>query len=693
MRRAVPDRARRALLGYALPVALGGSAGWPGKVWGQTPELAEVAGAAVERLCAAIARGPQLEQLRLSPDGRQFAALIRSETHSQLAVRALAGGPWRPLMATDNLEFQLSWLVWASPERLLLSLRYPGTRALSAFNQTDTVETRLLSLAADGSGTPLNLGRPVAGQIVQDQVVDLLPEDGEHILLAQRDARLVAQTGVYRVNLLTGARRLVQDSLPHVQAWLSDAQHRVRVGLAYEEGRFALWVCDPERRRWRVLRHFGHLDAQALQPLGFGLDPQRLYVLAEAAGRRGLYTLDLSQTEPEPQALRLPSEGDLGGQLLRSTRDGEALGLISADLGGELAAWDPGLKALLAGIEQALPGRSNRLLQLARRDELYLLLSAANGDPGAYLVGDRQRGSLEPLGERYPELVGAALPRKHALRLRARDGLVLQGFVSLPPGLRPEQARNLPLVVLPHGGPQAQDSAAFDDFSAYIALRGHAVLQLNFRGSTGQGRTVLEAGLQRWGLEMQDDLEDGVAELARRGWIDARRVAIVGASYGGYAALMGVAKTPRLYRGAMALAAPSDLVELLRETEHGRTLFAPAAAARQIGRLATDRPRLEATSPRRLAARIEVPVVLMHGTQDRQVPFEHSVWMAEALQAAGKPVRLLRLERGDHQLSHLPHRRAFFAALDGFLKQVLGPAETPARPAPLSGSAPDRAGS
>jgi hypothetical protein len=111
VRRAVPDRARRALLGHALPVALGGSAGWPGKVWGQTPELAEVAGAAVERLCAAIARGPQLEQLRLSPDGRQFAALIRSETHSQLAVRALAGGPWRPLMATDNLEFQLSWLV------------------------------------------------------------------------------------------------------------------------------------------------------------------------------------------------------------------------------------------------------------------------------------------------------------------------------------------------------------------------------------------------------------------------------------------------------------------------------------------------------------------------------------------------------------------------------------------------------
>jgi dipeptidyl aminopeptidase/acylaminoacyl peptidase len=202
-----------------------------------------------------------------------------------------------------------------------------------------------------------------------------------------------------------------------------------------------------------------------------------------------------------------------------------------------------------------------------------------------------------------------------------------------------------------------------------MADRGYAVFQPNFRGSTGYGKPFMDAGLRRWGLEMQDDLSDGVAELVRLGIADAKRVVIVGASYGGYAALMGVCKTPQLYRGAFAFAPVTDLVELTAEAGQ---FTRREAIRKQIGETSDDKERLLATSPRFLADRIEKPVVLVHGTHDRQAQYDHSVWMAEELKAKGKTYKFVTLDRGDHQLSHLPYRKQVFELLETFLAQTAG---------------------
>jgi pimeloyl-ACP methyl ester carboxylesterase len=630
---------------------------------------------------ADFARGPLLRGVQLSPDGKQFAAFMQNGKHTLLMTRAVKkgadGGPaaYKNLLATDNLEYQFNWLRWVGPERLVVSLRFPSERRLSQFHSGDSMETRLISIGTDGA-EPINLGRRKNDDktfvaLDQDDVVDWLPQDGEHILLALPDARLAIEPAVFKVNLKTGSRRLVHHSRADFRSWLTDAQHRVRVGIAYKDERWTLWANDADGSNWRALRSWGRLDKDRITPLGFGLDPNLLYVLADHLGRRALFTLDLGQPEAPLQfRFKHPLDADLNGRLLHSTETGEAVGIVANVASAGPLFWDAGHKALAGGIDKALPKRANQLLQLTDADQVYLLRTAALGEPGEYMVGDRRQGTLELLSEIEPQLDPARLARKKSIHFKARDGLALQAFLSLPKDVAPKA---LPLVVLVHGGPQSHDTTAYDGWPAFIAARGYAVLQVNFRGSSGAGQALIEAGQKRWGLEMQDDLSDGVAELVKRGIADPQRVAIVGASYGGYAALMGVVKTPQQYRGAFAFAPLSDLVELVREVENQNTIYVSSLWQRQLGRLSSDRERLAATSPRLQADKISVPVVLIHGTLDRQAPYEHSVWMADALKAAGKDVRFISQERGDHQLSHQPYRLQFFQELDAFLLKVLGP--------------------
>jgi dipeptidyl aminopeptidase/acylaminoacyl peptidase len=234
-------------------------------------------------------------------------------------------------------------------------------------------------------------------------------------------------------------------------------------------------------------------------------------------------------------------------------------------------------------------------------------------------------------------------------------------------------------VLLPHGGPIAMDSNDFDPLVQFLADRGYAVLQVNFRGSAGFGHAHMSAGLKRWGLEMQDDLSDAVKWLTESGVADPARVCIVGGSYGGYAALMGGAKTPELYRCVVSFAGVSDLIDL--GAHEAAFLNGRAVYAEQVGSLWSDRDRLKATSPSRLAAQFRAPVLLLHGTLDRSVPFEQSESMADALRSEGRRFRFVKQEGGDHHLSGQAQRTEFYREIETFLAEHLAPAGAgPAQP-------------
>ena len=619
-------------------------------------------------------RRPLMERVSLSPDGKKMAAIINNGSQSLLITRSLAGGAIVTVMNTDNLEFLFNWFRWVNNDRLVVSLRYPYQRQIPYSTRViNTMETRLLSVDADG-GNAINVLRSkglsgaTGWAIDQDNVIDWLPEDGKHILLGLPDTDQDRDSSVFKINVYTGARQHYHGTLPDVRNWATDQAHRVRIGVGFnDKSETVVWVSDIEGKNWRVLSKFAAFASDAILPVGFGLDPHILYVTARHAGLQALHTVDLRQPKIDPKLIVAHPRFDLSGSLLYN-KAGEAIGFANRSQDSTVLYWDESYKAWKQQIDQALPERRNTISSVSKDETLCVVVSEAPDMPPDFFLCAKDGSKPRLLSRTFPELVGKELSFKQEFSFNARDGLNISCYLSLPPG---SKGKNLPFVVFPHGGPQASDGPEFDNWVAFMADRGYAVLQVNYRGSTGYGQAFMDAGLRRWGLEMQDDLTDAVAAVVKKGLADPARVAIVGASYGGYAALMGVCKTPKLYQGAFAFAPVVDLVELVADAGQFR---ARESVRRQIGEASDDKPRLKETSPNLLAAKIEVPVVLIHGTHDRQAEYQHSVWMADALKANGKKYKFTTQDKGDHQLSHLPYRKQLFEQLETFLLETLGKA-------------------
>jgi dipeptidyl aminopeptidase/acylaminoacyl peptidase len=617
---------------------------------------------------------PALTDVALAPDGRHTAGLLNDGERTVLVTREVAGGDVKQVMETDNLKFHFDGVHWVNDHRLVISVRFPAQRGF-----VGTEETRLFAVDADGgklvnlANRLLNVGRTRVQQR-QDRVIDWLPQDGQHVLLDLPDTNRV-DPAVYEVDVDTGLRHMMKSSEQHVRRWLSDAQHRVRIGVRQVQSRdtttYEIRGCDPDGKNWHTLWTFND-PSDGVWPIGFGLDPQELWVEAQQDGRQALFTVRLDQPDL-PRTLRLADPRfDVEGRLLRSP-DGAVIGLRSGsdrepDDQSRSDLWDPAWQGVARDLDQRLPQRDNQLLDISRDGQRYLVFSSGNGQPGEFFLGDRADHSLTLVGKAYPALVPAQLARKELVNVPARDGLSLDAYLTLPVGHR-QDAGPLPFVLLPHGGPQVRNGRDFDAWTAFLANRGYAVLQVNFRGSTGYGRDFMEAGLQRWGLEMQDDLSDAVKWAVAQGVADPKRVCIVGADYGGYAALMGLAKTPELYRCGVSVGGPSNLVDLVRF--RSEFVGGKAAARRSIGDAWDDSDKLRATSPALLVDRIRAPVLLVHGTDDRRIPVAQSEDMAEALRHAGKPYQFLEQENGDHQMDNNGQRLEFFRTLERFLDQNL----------------------
>jgi dipeptidyl aminopeptidase/acylaminoacyl peptidase len=681
---------RRPLTRLAVVAALLASDPW---AMAALPEAAAPAASSAAAPRAPVARLPVerfaslplLSQVALSPDGQRFSALLNEAGQTVLVTRAVSGQqPMKAVLTSDNKEVFFNWVRWVSDERLLVSIRFASRR-----NFVATVETRLISVRPDGTGlTSLvrNAPRPgmLAGtpsQQIQDRVVDMLQGDGQHVLMALSEPERVLPA-VYKVNIETGERRMVKSPERGVYQWTTDATHRVRVGLRSTGNAWEVLASDPDGKNWRTLWSFGDTE-DAVWPMGFGLDPQELYVRAHHEGRLAVFSVRLDDPAL-PRRLRLADpKVDVEGQLMHSPVTGEVVGLRGsgtddAEGGSRSELWSPAWQALAREVDGRMPpGSDNRLRGMSRDERRYLVYTSGNGRPGRYFLGDRDTGQLSLLGETHPNLPPELLVGKHLQSIQSRDGLALNAFLTLPAGrARGDGLGPLPMVLLPHGGAHSRDGDDFDAWTEFLANRGLAVLQVNFRGSSGYGHAFRSAGLKRWGLEMQDDLTDAVRWSVDQGVSDPKRICIVGASYGGYAALMGAVKTPELYRCAVSFAGVSDVLDLI--DHQSDYIGGRAAAERLIGKAWGDRERLKATSPALHAERIAAPVLLLHGSADRVVPVEQSRVMAKALKRAGKPHRYIEQEGGDHDLSREAHQVEFFKALEVFLDEHLRAA--PARP-------------
>jgi dipeptidyl aminopeptidase/acylaminoacyl peptidase len=344
------------------------------------------------------------------------------------------------------------------------------------------------------------------------------------------------------------------------------------------------------------------------------------------------------------------------------------VGVRTGGLNPTIHWFDPKFASQHRALSSAFAGKRVTEVDRSASGQRVLVMVDSPSRPPVYHLVDFDKSRADIVGDAYPGLEKATLGEMRFVSYTARDGTSIPAYLTLPPG---GNAKNLPLVVLPHGGPNARDEDRFDYIVQFLATRGYAVLQPQFRGSTGFGDAFEKAGYRQWGLLMQDDVTDGVKHLIADGTADPQRICIVGLSYGGYAALAGAAFTPELYACIASVSGVSDLPAMLIEEKRpfGADTDDVADDAERIGK-ASD-PNVIARSPARSASTVRAPVLLLHGVDDSIVPIDQSERMAKALEKAGKPVTFVKLPGEDHWLSRGETRLQVLKELEKFLAQHL----------------------
>lgn len=509
----------------------------------------------------------------------------------------------------------------------------------------------------------------------------LLPQvgrqDSDEIYVASRHYDQHGEvTNVKLVHLNTRSLKAVNlVGPPNSHQFLLDHDGEPRLALTLERDQQAIHHRDRASGQWRQLASFNAYKGQAgsFAPLAFGPDGTLFVETTGGKDKASVHTYDLATGKMSPEPI-VETEGyDFTGDLVIS--GGKLLGLeVITDAAG-MVWMDPKMKAIQKDIDSQLSATVN-LVSLAARPELPVVLVTAYSDvqPVAYLLYNTETKAFTRLGSAYPAIKPEQMGRQEPIRYKARDGLDIPALLTLPPG---GKRSKLPLVVLVHGGPHERAAVwGWGPDTQFLATRGYAVLEPDFRGSTGYGNAHFRAGWKQWGLAMQDDIADGVKWALAQGIADPGRVCIAGASYGGYAALMGLVNDPGMYKCAISWAAVTD-IDLLFNGNWGFMSDVPARYRRYgmpelVGDPARDAVQFRATSPLQQAARIDKPLLLAYGSADRRVPLYHGEKFRDAVKKTNTNVEWIRYEAEGHGWALPENRIDFWTRVEKFLVRHIG---------------------
>jgi len=634
--------------------------------------------------------GPtDMSQPQLSPSGRYLSYLRHSKTgHNVLVALDLQDLKQSKALAgfSDADIFNVRWV---SDDFLVFSI----TDLSAAAGELDFAPG-LYSVARAG-GAPRQLVKLTNPRVVEgpirspdrrltpNHMLLFVPQDGSHeVVVGQlhRGAGELTTVLPLRLNVETLQTRSIDSGAPDdVNRWLFDANGQPRVAITTAGGRVRVHWRKPGTQDWQLIQ-----DAERLQApwTPFAVDAADVLYVTHSHGperTRVLSRYDFERQRPADTPLVEVPGFDFRGGLVSERRSGRTLG-VRALTDGEITTWtDPTLKALQEQVDQRLPVRVNRLScrRCASDDRVVLVESWSDRDPGSFFVWFGARQELLRLGRTRPAIDPARMAQQDFQRIEARDGRPLPVWLTLPP--RAAGSPPPPAVVLVHGGPMVRGVVwGWHALPQFLASRGYAVIEPEFRGSAGYGDAHLRAGWKQWGRAMQDDIADALQWAVAQGRVDGTRTCIMGASYGGYATLMGLARHPQLYRCGIAEMAVTDLTRFVGGSwwwrddiaDEGRRYDLPA----MVGDPQQDAQLLQEQSPVNQAARIKAPVLLVHGERDKRVPIVHARDMRKALQAAGNEPEWLVFDLEGHGW-HKPENRVTHAKrVEEFLGKHLGAA-------------------
>jgi dipeptidyl aminopeptidase/acylaminoacyl peptidase len=654
------------------------AAGWANCAWAETPFT-------LEQDATAFGTRETTTRMDLSPNGNLAVFLGAGPGRTTIVYIAdLGTGTTKPIFYSKADPEALRWCAFVSNSRLACEFTaiMKSEDARLATSDGLISASRMISIGIDGKNMK-QLGQPSSDYDVglrqfDGEIIDWLPGGGNEVLMTRlflpegfRDIpsnvqRTKRGLGVVKLNVETLATTIVEQPRDGVSAWMSDGQGHVRLlGTAelsaesYTTGRVKYSYRTPNSRDWKTLADF--IDTKDFRPLAIDASINALYALRKRNGRMALTKIELGNTPVETVVAENPRV-DID-DVVRSGDGQRVIGYTYAEYYRHTVYLDAEYRTLSAVLTKALPNHPLVDFKTASDDgNKILLFAGADRDPGRYYLYDKSSKSLGEVMAVRPNLANRTLAEVKPVSYPAADGTRIPAYLTLPPG---KDARNLPAVVLPHGGPSSRDEWGFDWLSQFLAVRGYAVIQPEYRGSAGFGDDWLtQNGFKGWRTSISD-ISAAAHYLVNDGIADASRISIVGWSYGGYAALQSAVTEPSLYKAVVAIAPVTDISLLKAQSDD-------LVSRNEIAKFVGSGANAIEGSPLRRAAAIEAPVLLVHGDRDLNVGFTHSQLMQHALQGAGKQSELVSFAGLDHQLDDNDARAQILLKIGQLLDRTIG---------------------
>jgi len=595
-------------------------------------------------------RNPAVTGYQISPDGTLLASLRPWQRRLNIFIQNVGEGePYRLTAVTDR---DIRKYLWKNDHTIVYFKDTAGDENYHLF-AVDTVTHATRDLT------------PFPG--VKAILIDRLENNDEEMLIGL-NLRNPAAFDAYRLNVATGALVMVAENPGYFTSFLADHNGNIRLATGKDPvtGANRIYYRPPTGGPFEEV--YESPLGQSVEPLLYTFDNERVYALSNVGrDRRALIIFDPLNVD-NLEVLYENPEVDVSG-ISASEKRGVLTAVTYTTDRRERFYFDPATRKLIANMANAAGPYLIDIVSHDREENKFVFLATSDKNRGQYYIYDQTANSVIRLDDPYPWLNENDMADMRSFQFKSRDGLTLHGYLILPKG---REEKNLPLVVKPHGGPWSRDVWRYDPEAQFLANRGYAVLEVNFRGSDGYGRQFLDAGNKEWGRKMQNDITDAVQAMIQRGIADPKRIAIYGASYGGYAALAGLAFTPGLYACGIDYAGPSNLFTLLASVPpYWRPELAELYA--RIGNPETDADRLREASPLFSADRITAPLLIAQGGHDPRVKPSESEQIVAALRSRNVPVEYIFKENEGHGFADEENRLEFYQAMDDFLARYLGP--------------------
>lgn len=599
---------------------------------------------------------PEISQLRFSPDGRYLAALVPVERRMNLVVMDLAKKQQQ--LVTKLTDEGIQVFAWANNDRLLFQRDEGGREqtGLYAVSRQGGVVDRLAYRGEQAATAGIN--SRFGGLLRRNRA-----DPNKYYVLVFETLRDRPDIGLMDVR--SGAISVVTHNPGMVTDWVLDRKNVARIGVAEDEDKIAILYRDKDASPWETLATFTEGEEQ-WTPLAFDGDNRTLYVSSDIGRKtRAIYKYD-TVTRTMGDLVAGDETYDITGGLIWSEAKQAVIGVRYEAERGRVVYWNDEYRKRQEIIDRSMPGLSNIQIEASDDGSRILIYSHSDQEPGVYYLFDAEKKRIEQLAVVKSRIDPDRMAKMSPISYPARDGLLIHAYLTVPKGMEP---KNLPLVINPHGGPYGpRDTWGFNPEVQFLANRGFAVLQMNYRGSGGFGRAFEQAGYQRWGLEMQDDITDAVQWAIKEGIADPKRIVIAGASYGGYAALAGVTFTPEVYCAAVNYVGVADLTTQFkrlqdadRETRHWLFTRIGDPDKSEVAK------RLARTSPSRYADAIKVPVLMAYGRNDPRVKIEQGYAIEAALKRSKVPHKMIIEENEGHGFRKEEKSISWYQEIERFL--------------------------